>query len=156
VIFVVENNHYAESTSRDYAVAVDSYVDRAAGFGMPGVSVDGVDFFAVYEATGEILKRTRAGGGPSLLECDVVRFFGHFEGDAQTYRAPGELEDNRANKDCIKRFLKDVLGAGVVNQAEIDAINKDVAALIERTVVEAKAAPMPTLADLTTDVYVSY
>src|SRR5918912_532723 len=96
-IFVVENNGYAESTSRDYAVAVDSYVDRAAGFGLPGVTVDGTDFFAVYEAAGEIIKRAREGGGPALLECKMVRFHGHFEGDAQTYRAKGELEDIRAN-----------------------------------------------------------
>ena len=81
VIFVVENNGYAESTARDYAVAVDSYVDRAAGFGLPGVTVDGTDFFAVYETAGEIIKRAREGGGPSLLECKMIRFFGHFEGD---------------------------------------------------------------------------
>ena len=86
VIFVVENNGYAESTSRDYGVAVDSYVDRAAGFGLPGVTVDGTDFFAVHEAAGEIIQRARTGGGPALLECKMVRFHGHFEGDAQTYR----------------------------------------------------------------------
>ena len=103
-IFVVENNGYAESTSRDYAVAVDSYVDRAAGFGLPGVTVDGTDFFAVYEAAGEIIKRAREGGGPALLECKMIRFFGHFEGDQQTYRGKGEVEDIRANKDCIKLF----------------------------------------------------
>ena len=85
-IFVVENNGYAESTSVDWAVAVDSYVDRATGFGLPGVTVDGLDFFAVYEAAGEVIKRAREGGGPSLLECKMIRFFGHFEGDAQTYR----------------------------------------------------------------------
>ena len=70
-------------------VAVDSYVDRAAGFGLPGVTVDGIDFFAVYEAAGEIIKRAREGGGPALLECKMMRFYGHFEGDAQTYRAHG-------------------------------------------------------------------
>ncbi|KGF77980.1 ABC transporter substrate-binding protein, partial [Massilia sp. JS1662] len=84
VIFVIENNGYAESTSRDYATAVDSYVDRAAGFGIPGVTVDGTDFFAVHEAAGELIRRAREGGGPSLLECKMVRFYGHFEGDAQT------------------------------------------------------------------------
>ncbi len=87
VIFVVENNGYAESTSVNYATAVDSYVDRAAGFGLPGVTVDGTDFFAVHEAAGEIIRRARTGGGPALLECKMVRFFGHFEGDAQTYKA---------------------------------------------------------------------
>jgi pyruvate dehydrogenase E1 component alpha subunit len=155
-LFVVENNGYAESTSRDYAVAVDSFVDRAAGFGMPGVTVDGTDFFAVYEAAGEVIKRAREGGGPSLLECKMVRFHGHFEGDAQTYRAPGEIEDNRANHDCLKRFANDVTGAGVITQAQLTAIDDEVAMLIERAVAEAKAAPLPTLADLTTDVYIRY
>ena len=156
VIFVVENNGYAESTSRDYGVAVDSYVDRAAGFGLPGVTVDGTDFFAVHEAAGEIISRARKGGGPALLECKMVRFHGHFEGDAQTYRAPGENEDNRANHDCLKKFSAAVLGAGVLTQAELTAIDHEVLGVIERAVTEAKAAPAPALAALTTDVYVKY
>jgi acetoin:2,6-dichlorophenolindophenol oxidoreductase subunit alpha len=155
-IFVVENNGYAESTSRDYGVAVDSYVDRAAGFGLPGVTVDGTDFFAVYEAAGEIIKRARDGGGPSLLECKMVRFYGHFEGDAQTYRGKGELEDIRANKDCIKKFAARVVGTGVISQAELEPIDGEARELIERAVKEAKAAPQPNAADLLTDVYVKY
>ena len=155
-IFVVENNGYAESTSRDYAVAVDSYVDRAAGFGLPGVTVDGTDFFAVHEAAGEIIKRAREGGGPALLECKMVRFHGHFEGDAQAYRGKGELEDIRANKDCVKKFAAKVTGAGVLTQAELASIDKEVLSLIERAVQEAKAASQPTAADLLTDVYVTY
>jgi pyruvate dehydrogenase E1 component alpha subunit len=155
-IFVVENNGYAESTSRDYGVAVDSYVDRAAGFGLPGVTVDGTDFFAVHEAAGEIVSRARKGGGPALLECKMVRFYGHFEGDAQTYRAPGENEDNRANKDCIKKFVAAVTAAGVLKADELKAIDHDVLSLIEQAVTAAKAAPLPTQADLLTDVYVKY
>jgi len=155
-IFVVENNGYAESTSRDYAVAVDSYVDRAAGFGLPGITVDGTDFFAVYEAAGEIIRRAREGGGPALLECKMVRFHGHFEGDAQTYRGAGELDDIRANHDCLKKFAAQVIPAGVISVAEMQAIDKAVLALIEGAVAQAKAAPLPTEADLTTDVYVSY
>ncbi|WHZ10085.1 MAG: acetoin dehydrogenase E1 component alpha-subunit [Burkholderiaceae bacterium] len=156
VIFVIENNGYAESTSRDYGTAVDSYVDRASGFGVPGVTVDGTDFFAVHEAAGEVIRRAREGGGPSLLECKMVRFYGHFEGDAQTYRGTGELDDIRANRDCLKSFSARVTEAGVVKQPELDAIDKEVAALIERAVQEAKAAPLPTAADLVTDVYVTY
>lgn len=155
-IFVIENNGYAESTSRDYGVAVDSYVDRAAGFGMPGITVDGTDFFAVYEAAGEIIRRAREGGGPTLLECKMVRFFGHFEGDAQTYRGAGELDDIRANHDCLKKFAAQVIPAGVISAAEMQAIDKAVLALIEDAVAQAKAAPFPTEADLTTDVYASY
>ena len=156
VIFVVENNGYAESTSRDYGVAVDSYVDRAAGFGLPGVTVDGTDFFAVHEAAGEIIDRARKGGGPALLECKMVRFHGHFEGDAQTYRAPGENEHNREHNDCLKKFAAAVTGAGVLKADELQAIDHEVLALIERAVTEAKAAPQPTVADLLTDVYVKY
>lgn len=156
VIFVVENNGYAESTSRDYGVAVDSYVDRAAGFGLPGVTVDGTDFFAVHEAAGEIINRARRGGGPALLECKMVRFYGHFEGDAQTYRGAGELDDIRANKDCLRKFSAAVSAAGVLSADELKAIDHEVLGLIESAVAEAKAAPLPTVADLTTDVYVTY
>ena len=156
VVFVVENNGYAESTSVDWAVACDSYVDRASGFGMPGVTVDGTDFFAVYEAAGEIIRRAREGGGPSLLECKMIRFFGHFEGDAQTYRASGEVDDIRANHDCLKSFSKTVTASGVLSQADLEACDSDVLSLIEDAVSTAKAAELPTEADLLTDVYVNY
>ncbi len=156
VIFVVENNGYAESTSVDYAVASDSYVDRATGFGMPGITVDGTDFFAVYEAAGEVIRRAREGGGPSLLECKMVRFFGHFEGDAQTYRAPGENEENRVNRDCLKMFVARVTEAGVLEPDELAAIDEEAVALVDDAVAGAKAAPFPVASELATDVYVSY
>ena len=156
MVFVVENNGYAESTSVDYATAVDSYADRAAGFGVPGVIVDGTDFFAVYEAAGEVIRRAREGGGPSLLECKMVRFFGQFEGDAQTYRGEGENEYNRENNDCLKLFRARVTEAGVVDGGELDAIDSEVLAAIDKAVEEAVAAPLPGAADLTTDVYVKY
>ena len=156
VIFVVENNGYAESTSVDYAVATDSYVDRAAGFGMPGITVDGTDFFAVYEAAGEVIRRAREGGGPSLLECKMIRFYGHFEGDAQTYRAPGEIEENRTHRDCLKIFTGKLLEAGVVETGELARIDSEAAALIDDALESAKAAPLPSASELTTDVYVTY
>ncbi|WP_370553799.1 thiamine pyrophosphate-dependent dehydrogenase E1 component subunit alpha [Enterobacter cloacae complex sp. P29RS] len=156
VIFVIENNGYAEATSRSYATAVDSYVDRAAGFGLPGVTVDGTDFFAVYETAGELIRRAREGGGPALLECKMVRFYGHFEGDAQTYRGREELEHIRANQDCLKLFRAQVEQAGVVSADAFDEVDWEVAALIEQAVQEAKAAPEPSAAELLSDVYVSY
>ncbi len=155
-IFVVENNGYAESTSVDWAVACDSYVDRAAGFGMPGMTVDGTDFFAVYEAADEIIRRARDGGGPALLECKMVRFFGHFEGDAQTYRAPGEIDEIRSSRNCLTLFRNQVTEAGVIDGGDLDAIDREVLDLIEMSVVNAKKAPEPTRADLLTDVYVTY
>lgn len=156
VIFVVENNGYAESTSVEYATAVDSYVDRAAGFGLPGVTVDGTDFFAVHEAAGEIIRRAREGGGPALLECKMVRFFGHFEGDAQTYKAKGENDANRASRDCLTLFANRVAAAGVIGEAELRLIDREVATLIDDAVASAKGAPLPHAGELTTDVYVSY
>ena len=155
-IFVVENNGYAESTSVEWAVASDSYVDRATGFGLPGITVDGTDFFAVYEAAGEVIKRAREGGGPSLLECKMVRFHGHFEGDAQTYRAEGEIEDIRANNDCIKIFQARVREAGLLSATEMERIDGEVARLIDEAVADAKAAALPNARDLLTDVYVAY
>ena len=155
-IFVVENNAYAQSTSRDYATAVDSYVDRASGFGMPGVAVDGTDFFAVYEAAGEIIARAREGGGPGLLECTMIRFYGHFEGDAQTYRAPGEVDEIRATRDCLPKFVQQVTQAAALQQEDLDRIDREIAALIDEAVAQAQQAPYPTEKELLTDVYVSY
>ncbi len=155
-IFVVENNGYAESTSRDYGVAVDSYVDRAAGFGLPGISVDGTDFFAVYETAGEIIDRARNGGGPSLMECEMVRFYGHFEGDAQTYRGENEVIDLRENRDCISAFRNRVVSAGVVDDATLDEIDMDARSLIDEAVAAAMVAPEPDVSELLTDVYVNY
>ena len=155
-VFVVENNGYAEATSSTYHQAVDDVAKRADGFGMPGIVVDGHDFFAVHEAAGEAIRRARAGGGPSLVECKVTRFYGHFEGDQQTYRAPNEIEDARATRDCLERFAQRVVSAGIVDPAELAAIDGEVRALIDEAVAAAKASPWPDAADLTTDVYVSY
>ncbi|PRX44572.1 pyruvate dehydrogenase E1 component alpha subunit [Prauserella shujinwangii] len=154
-IFVAENNGYAEATSSSWSVAADNIADRAAGFGMPGVIVDGFDFFAVHEAAGEAVQRAREGGGPTLIEVKFTRYFGHFEGDQQTYRAK-EVAEARAKLDCLKRFRARVTETGQVDAARLDAIDTQVADLIDAAVEEAKAAPKPTAADLETDVYVSY
>lgn len=155
-IFVFENNGYAEATSSKYAVSCKDIVDRAHGFGMPGVMVDGHDFFAVYETATEAINRARQGGGPTLIECKLNRYYGHFEGDAQTYRAVDEVKKLRETKDCLMLFARKVTSAGMLTQAELDAIDKSVGDQIEQSVVKAKAAPKPTAKDLLTDVYVSY
>ncbi|MGD9537623.1 MAG: thiamine pyrophosphate-dependent dehydrogenase E1 component subunit alpha [Alphaproteobacteria bacterium] len=155
-IFVVENNGYAEATAAKWSVACDDFTDRAAAYNMPGISVDGHDFFAVYEAAGEAIRRAREGGGPSLIECKINRYYGHFEGDAQTYRAPDEVKKIRETKDCLMLFRKRVEGAALLDKAELDKVDAEVLAQIEDSVKKAKAAPKPTAADLMTDVYVSY
>lgn len=154
-IFVAENNGYAEATASTWSVAADNIADRAAGFGMPGVIVDGFDFFAVHEAAGEAISRAREGGGPTLLEIKFTRYFGHFEGDQQSYRA-SEVAEAREKLDCLKRFRARVTETGQLEPARLDAVDAEVSALIDTAVREAKAAPKPTAADLETDVYVCY
>jgi TPP-dependent pyruvate/acetoin dehydrogenase alpha subunit len=155
-VFVAENNGYAEATSSTWSVACDNIADRASAFGMPGVTVDGFDFFAVYEAAGEAIRRARAGGGPSLVEVKFMRYFGHFEGDQQTYRGTGEVQKLRETKDCLTQFATRVTAAGKVTQAELDEIDEHARALVGEAVRCAKADPKPTEADLMTDVYASY
>jgi pyruvate dehydrogenase E1 component alpha subunit len=155
-VFVVENNGYAEATSSNYHQGGIDVAKRADGFGMPGVVVDGHDFFAVHEAAGEAIARAREGRGPSLLECKTNRYFGHFEGDQQTYRAEGEVEQIRASRDCLDRFRAQVTQAGVIEASELDEIDAQVTALVDRAVAQAKDDPEPSPDQLTTDVYVSY
>ena len=155
-IFVIENNGYAESTSSKWSIACDDAADRASGFNMPGVVIDGHDFFAVHEAAGEAIKRAREGGGPSLLECKLNRYYGHFEGDAQTYRGPDEVKKLRESRDCLAMFRSKVTEAGLLDAADLDAIDSEAEAQIDGAVAKAKVAAPPTAADLLTDVYVSY
>lgn len=156
VIFVAENNGYAEATSSTFSVAVENIADRASAFGMPGVIVDGFDFFAVYEAAGEAIKRAREGGGPTLLEVKLSRYYGHFEGDQQTYRAPGEVQKLRETKDCLMQFAKRVTSRGELTMADIEAIDREVKTMIDDSVVKAKADPLPPPEALMADVYISY
>jgi TPP-dependent pyruvate/acetoin dehydrogenase alpha subunit len=129
---------------------------RADAFGMPGKIVDGHDFFAIYEASKEAIERARAGEGPSLMEFKLNRYFGHFEGDAQTYRGKDEVKKIRDEKDCLKLFRARVTEAGLLDDRQLKEIDDDAAKLIENAVTRAKAAPYPPAADLHTDVYVSY
>lgn len=155
-IFVVEDNGYAEATSSKYSVGAESNAERARGFGLPAVQVDGHDFFAVHEAADEAVQRARDGGGPTLLDCQLNRYYGHFEGDAQTYRGVDEVKLLRDDIDCIQRFSERITKSGEVEASELSAIDQAVMDLIEDSVVTAKSAPKPGAEELLTDVYVSY
>ncbi|URM25927.1 thiamine pyrophosphate-dependent dehydrogenase E1 component subunit alpha [Pseudomonas frederiksbergensis] len=155
-LFIAENNGYAEATASNWSVACDHIADRAAGFGMPGVTVDGFDFFAVHEAAGAAVERARAGEGPSLIEVKLTRYYGHFEGDAQTYRAPDEVKYFREHNDCLMQFRERTTRTGLIDASQLDQIDGEVDLLIENAVRKAKSDPKPSAADLLTDVYVSY
>jgi pyruvate dehydrogenase E1 component alpha subunit len=152
---VVEDNGYAEATASSYSVG-GTQVGRGQGFGLPSVEVDGSDFFAVYETAGEAIARARSGGGASLIHSRVLRYFGHFEGDATTYRGPGEVADYKAAKDPLMQFRRRVIEASLLKPGELDAIDADVKASIARAAAYAKVAPMPLASALTTDVYNRY
>ena len=123
---------------------------------MPCQVVDGEDFFAVYDAARTAIDRARAGEGPSMLHIKLNRYFGHFEGDAQTYRGPAEVERLRREKDCLQLFRRRVTDAGLLELAAFSAIDTEVSTEIDAAVQEAKAAAQPSAADLTTHVYAMY
>lgn len=154
VVFVFENNGYGEGTSSQYAVGSSDIAQRAAAFGMPAEKVDGTDFFAVEQAMKRAIDRARKGEGPSTIECDVVRFHGHFVGDAQLYRGENELQQIRNQKDCLTKFRNESIEG--ITQAELDAIDQQVLALIDEAVNQGMAAPAPGDNTLETDVYASY
>ncbi|GAB3287420.1 thiamine pyrophosphate-dependent dehydrogenase E1 component subunit alpha [Parahaliea aestuarii] len=155
-VFMFENNGYGEGTGADYAVGSGDVAGRAGAYGMPSAKMDGIDFFAVYEATREAVERARRGEGPTALEADVVRFDGHFIGDPQLYRAKGEIKQLRADRDCLKHFRARVTGEGWLSDAQLDEIDESVTALVEKAAAEGLAAPQPDISELYTDVYISY
>jgi pyruvate dehydrogenase E1 component alpha subunit len=155
MVFVAEDNGYAESTASSWSVG-GSQVGRGTGFGIPSREVNGQDFFDVYEAAGEAIERARSGAGPTLLHMRLTRFYGHFEGDAMTYRLPNEVPEARANADPISLFRQRVVEASLIDADEFDAADREIKSEIALVLVLAKTAPMPSEADLLTDVYLSY
>jgi pyruvate dehydrogenase E1 component alpha subunit len=156
VIFAFENNHYSEHTGDKYAVGAKDMASRAAGFGMLARKADGCDFFACHEVMTDVIRHCRDGNGPVAVEFDTERFFGHFEGDPQRYRGPGEVARLRETRDCLTNFRAKVLGSKRLSSDALDEIDREVLELIESAVQEARSAPPPTGAEVLDDVYVSY
>src|SRR2546428_6217250 len=155
VIFVAENNGYAETTPVTYHMSCRDIADRAAGYNMPGVTVDGLDIFAVYEAAGEAIARARRGEGPSLIECKTYRYHGHFEGDTILYRTKEE-EDAYHARDPIAALRRSIIDRGIAEEAELNAIDKKVQDSIDLAWEFGEAAPFPSPEEALTDVYVKY
>jgi pyruvate dehydrogenase E1 component alpha subunit len=123
---------------------------------MPAEKVDGTDFFAVYEAVGKAVDRARSGGGPSAIEAKAIRYYGHFEGDPQLYRAKDEVKVLRETADPIDKFIEQVTGSGQLTNEELQAIDAEILAMLDEKVAAAKAAPEPPGEALYTDVYINY
>lgn len=155
VIFVCENNGYAEATPASYHCSVGDIANRAAAYDIPGIVVDGLDFFAVYEAAGAAIDRARSGHGPTLIEAKTYRFYGHFQGDTITYRTDDEVARYR-DRDPISGLRGYLVDRELATTDELDAIDKKVLDALETSWTEAKAAPWPSAEDALTNVYVSY
>ena len=152
IIFVCENNHYGISMSQDRHQAIKDVADRGAAYNIPGISVDGNDPMAVYEAAEEAVARARAGKGPTLLECKTYRQHGHFEGDPAIYK-PKEEQAAWMEKDPMPRYAKFLVENGVMTQEEVDAVDKQVEKEIEDAIAFADAQPLPAVETAVVDVY---
>ncbi|MFO7166465.1 MAG: thiamine pyrophosphate-dependent dehydrogenase E1 component subunit alpha [Chloroflexota bacterium] len=143
VVFVCENNRYAISVPQRREVPVEDVATKAAGYGMPGVVVDGNDLFAVYEAAREAMERARAGGGPTLLECKTYRLRPHSNADDdRKYRTAEELEEWRA-RDPIARLGRYLLEHGLATEAELDRRRAAVGAEVDEATRAAERSPSP-------------
>jgi len=155
VVFVCENNGFAESTPASYHCSAKDISDRATAYNMPGFTVDATDFFAVYEAAGEAIGRARRGEGPSLIECKGFRYYGHFEGDAKLYYTEEMMEDFK-KRDPINKFRQRVQARGLASAPELDEIDARAKQTVENAIKFAEESDYPALEDCLTDVYVSY
>lgn len=154
VLFVCENNGYGEYTAQANHQAIVDVADRAAGYGMPGVIVDGMDAIAVHEAAGVAIQRARDGGGPTLLECKTYRFYDHVgvRGMGLKYRSDDEVEEWK-RRDPIALLEARLAEQGILAEVEARAIHEEVAADVEAAVQFAENSPYPEPDALLEDVY---
>ncbi|MBL7573877.1 thiamine pyrophosphate-dependent dehydrogenase E1 component subunit alpha [Staphylococcus saccharolyticus] len=150
VIFVCENNQFAEGTTHDYASASETIAERATAYNMPGVHVDGMDVVEVYKATQEAVERAKKGEGPTLVECDTYRKYGHFEGDEQKVKSP---DDRNADKNATEDFRKQAIEEGWLTEEEADEIKKAAEQAVEDAVKYADESELPDVDSLYKDVF---
>ena len=146
VVFVCENNRYGASTPVEQVTKLDHLADRAAGYGIPGMTLDGMDVLAVHEAMLPAIDRARTGGGPTFVECETYRFIGHSRSDTRGYRTREE-EDEWKARDPIPKLTKHIVAAGHATDGDLQAIAADVDAELDRAVEFAEASPSPAPED---------
>nr|WP_323781324.1 thiamine pyrophosphate-dependent dehydrogenase E1 component subunit alpha [Amylibacter sp.] len=152
VVFFCENNHYGMSTSTERSTAVKQIADRAAGYSMPGVTVDGNDFSAVAEVMATATERAKAGNGPSLIESMTYRWRGHSKSDRNRYRTKEEIAD-WMDRDPIPRMAEMLIAHGIMDAQGVAEMESDADQTIAQAIEFAASSPAPNLADLTRDVY---
>jgi pyruvate dehydrogenase E1 component alpha subunit len=152
VVFVCENNLYAMGTRQSIVMSIENVADRAAGYGIPSVTVDGNDISAVYEASQEAVHRARRGEGPTLIECKTYRQKGHSRFDPATYRPKEEVEE-WLKRDPIPRFKTKLLEMGVLTEKDDETLRMSTAASVAEAVKFALESPFPDPEEALEDVY---
>jgi len=142
VIYICENNQYATSVSVKRSTSVEDIGIRGAGYGMPGLTIDGNRVDDVYAAAAEAVARARAGQGPTLIECKTYRIRGHFEGDDAIYRTKEEVAEAR-KRDPIDYWRTKLLAEGVLTEADFDAMAAKVDAEVAEAAAFAENSPFP-------------
>ena len=156
VIFVCENNRYAEATPVEYAVAGVSVANRATGYDIPGVAVDGQSALDMYEVGGEAITRARAGEGPTLIEAETYRYLGHFGADNPLLYRTEEEEAYYRDRDCIKRLGAFVVESGIASEEELEKIDEEAVEEVAAASRFAEESPWPDQEELFDDVYTDY
>ena len=153
IVFLCENNEWAISTPRSKQMACERIVDKAEGYGLPGVHVDGVDPIATYAVVRDALERARTGGGPTLVEATCYRFLSHTtDDDDRTYRTRDEIEAHRF-QDPVPAFERLLVERGVLTSDDVSQIKKDVLAQVNDVTDRAEALPYPAASELYTHVH---
>jgi TPP-dependent pyruvate/acetoin dehydrogenase alpha subunit len=152
IVFLCQNNRYAEMTPTVQAQPVADVADRAAGYGIPGEKVDGNDPDAVHTALGAAVHRASSGEGPTLLECMTFRLWGHYFGDPMRYIPEGELEQAR-NAEPVARYRHRLIGDGVLDEDGADRIGERARVSVDEAFAAALAAELPSPDDAFVDIY---
>ena len=152
VLYVVENNGYAMSTSTARGLADPRIADRAAAYGIPGVTVDGNDFFAVRDTVARYAEAARGGGGPALIECMTYRLSGHSRGDPRVYRTREE-EAEAWKRDPLVRMEQRLKDEGALAEASIAEHRGAMLARVEAAVRFCESSPLPDPASLRDDLF---
>jgi pyruvate dehydrogenase E1 component alpha subunit len=152
VVFVCQNNGYAEHTRYELGTSAAKISDRAAGYQMPGVTVDGNDPIAMYHAAKEAVDRARAGNGPTLIEARTFRFMGHVFGDADGYMDKAEKAAAVA-KDPVPAYRAWLVENGHAKEEELAQIEAEIEKEIDEAVEFAISSPYPSLDELRRDIF---
>jgi len=144
VIFLCENNQWAISLPYNKATGNPVVADRAVGYGIPGITVDGFNPFAVYEAVGAAVGRARKGNGPTLIEARYYRYIGHFVADDERYRDTSTNDPWREEMDPLKRMREYLVSSGTASAEEVEQINATVKEEVGAAIEHAKKAPEPS------------